>query len=318
MSEGAAPGRTGIPLPILLPAVAAAAALWFLRTALAPFFLAGVLAYLMQPLTALLTRRMRRGWAALLAILAFTLVLGLFLWALVPPFVAQVERLVAALPAWQEQVINRWLPWLNAHPVVQAKLRSTLEGVDPMAFIHGLRLAGAGLLGWFLELMTLILVPLIVYYLLVEGPGLGRGMRELVPLRFRSEAESLAAEINRRLGGYIRGQLAVALVMSFLQGLAFQILGVPYSWVLGLLAGLCQRGPLFALRHRPAPGPAVLRPGRRGPGATSWWWRWCSNWCRRPRPSTSPRCGWAGPAGCTPWRCCWPSSSSASPSACSG
>jgi predicted PurR-regulated permease PerM len=82
-------------------------------------------------------------------------------------------------------------------------------------------------------------VPLIVYYLLVEGPGLGRGMREMVPLRFRSEAESLAAEINRRLGGYIRGQLAVALVMSFLQGLAFQILGVPYSWVLGLLAGLC-------------------------------------------------------------------------------
>jgi predicted PurR-regulated permease PerM len=233
-----APGRPGIPLPILIPALAAAVALWFLRSALAPFFLAGVLAYLLQPLQATLSRRMRRGWAALLAILAFTLVLGLVLWALVPPFVTQVERLVAALPVWQEKAAHRWLPWLNDHPAVQARLRQALEGVDPMAFINGVRLAGVGLLGWFLELMTLILVPLIVYYLLVEGPALGGGMRELLPLRFRPEVESLAAEIHRRLGGYIRGQLAVMLVMAFLQGLAFQILGVPYPWVLGLLAGL--------------------------------------------------------------------------------
>jgi predicted PurR-regulated permease PerM len=234
-----APGRPGIPpLPILLPALAAVVALWFLRSALVPFFLAGVLAYLMQPLAARLSRRMRRGWAALLAILAFTLVLGLFLWALVPPFVAQVERLVASLPGWQEKAASRWLPWLDSHPVVQARLRQALEGVDPMAFVNGLRLAGVGLLGWFLELMTLILVPLIVYYLLVEGPALGGGMRELIPLRFRPEVEALAAEIHRRLGGYIRGQLSVMLVMAFLQGLAFQILGVPYPWVLGLLAGL--------------------------------------------------------------------------------
>ena len=86
--------------------------------------------------------------------------------------------------------------------------------------------------------MTLILVPLIVYYLLVEGPDLSQGLDELIPARFRESVKALAGEIHQRLGGYIRGQLAVALVMSFLQGLAFQFLGVPYPWVLGLLAGI--------------------------------------------------------------------------------
>jgi predicted PurR-regulated permease PerM len=156
----------------------------------------------------------------------------------VPPFVAQVERLLVSLPAWQGQAIVRWAPWFNAHPAVLAKVRQTLEGLDPMALLQSVRLAGVGLLGWFLQLMTLILVPLIVYYLLVEGPSLNKGLDELIPARFKDRVEALAAEINSRLGGYIRGQLSVALVMSFLQGLGFQLLGVPYPWVLGLLAGV--------------------------------------------------------------------------------
>jgi predicted PurR-regulated permease PerM len=237
--DGAAPpNRFGIPLVILVPACGALAALWFLRTALTPFFAAIVLAYLMQPLATRLSRRLRPGWAAVLAILVFALVLGLFLWALVPPFVAQVERLIGALPVWQQKAIDRWLPWFTAHPAVLAKMRQTLEGLDPMAFLQGLRIAGVGLVGWFLELMTLILVPLIAYYLLVEGSSLTGGMQELIPDRFREGAKAVAAEINNRLGGYIRGQLAVAMVMTLLQGTAFHYLGVPYAWVLGLLAGV--------------------------------------------------------------------------------
>lgn len=241
MSE--APRRLGIPLPVLLPAIGALVLLWFLRTALVPFFAATILAYLMQPLAVRLARRLPRGWAAVLSILVFTVGIGLFIWVMVPPFVSQIERLLGSLPGWQSQAIQRWAPWFNAHPAILLKLRQTLEALDPMELLNGVRLAGAGLLSWFLELMTLVLVPLIVYYLLVEGPRLTQGVNELVPERFRETVTSLAAEINNRLGGYIRGQLSVALVMSFLQGLGFQILGVPYPWVLGLLAGVANAVP---------------------------------------------------------------------------
>jgi len=221
----------------VLAALGALVALWFFRTALAPFFLAMVLAYLMEPAASRLARRMPRGAAALLAILGFTLVVALFLWALVPPVVAQAERLAASIPELREKAFVRWQPWFQAHPEVLARVRRALDSLDPLSFLQGLRLAGAGLLGWFLNLMTLVLVPLIVYYLLVEGPSLARGLDSLIPVRFKDKADALAGEINRRLGGYIRGQLAVALVMSFLQGLGLQLMGVPYAWVLGLLAG---------------------------------------------------------------------------------
>ncbi len=231
-------GWIGVPWSILLPALAALAALWFLRTALVPFFIAIVVAYLLEPLAARFSRRMPRSWAALCALLVFILVMGLLVWVLVPPFVAQVERLNDSLPVLRERAITRWTPWLQAHPAVQAKLRRAMEGVDPMAFLQGLKTAGAGLMGWVLEGLTLIMVPLIIYYLIVEGPGLSQGLDDLVPSRYRESVRAAAREVHRRLGGYIRGQLAVVLVMAFLQGLAMQFLRIPYPWVLGLLAGL--------------------------------------------------------------------------------
>lgn len=240
MSDGSArrPGWAGVPWTILIAGLGALAVLWFLRTALAPFFVAIVAAYLMEPLYSRLARRMPRGWSALCALLVFVLLLGLLVWAFVPPLVSQVERLIASVPSLQEKAIQRWDPWLNAHPQVAARLRQSMEGLNTMEFLKGLQNAGLGLVGWVLEGLTLIMVPLIIYYLLVEGPSLSRSLDSLIPARYRERARALAGEINDRLGGYIRGQLAVVLVMAFLQGLAMKLLGVPYAWVLGLLAGI--------------------------------------------------------------------------------
>lgn len=232
------PRRSGIPLAILVPALAAVAALWLLRTALAPFLVAMIIAYLMEPFTTRLARWMPRGLAAVLATLGFLLALGLLAWAMVPPFVGQVERLMASIPAWRESAVHRWLPWLQAHPALLAKLRQAGDGLDPMTVVEGVRVAGMGLLGWFLELTTLILVPLIAYYLLVEGPAITRDLDGLVPERYRERARALVNEINGRMGGYIRGQLGVTLVMAVLQGLGMWLVGVPYAWLLGLLAGV--------------------------------------------------------------------------------
>ena len=160
------------------------------------------------------------------------------MWAFVPPLVTQVERLIASVPVLREKAIQRWTPWLDAHPLVAARLRQGMESMNAMDFLKGLQNAGLGLVGWLLEALTLIMVPLIIYYLLVEGPRLSRSLDDLIPARYRERVRSLAGEVNQRLGGYIRGQLSVVVVMAFLQGLAFQCLGVPYAWVLGLLAGL--------------------------------------------------------------------------------
>ena len=229
--------RTRIPLRFALVLAAAVLALWLLRRALAPFFLAMVLAYLLAPIVEALAARIgRRGSVATVLLGSVAGVAGVL--AAVAPWIGgQLQTLLASLPRWKAALDARFLPWLQAHPAWQARIDRALESVDPVSVAQGLRATGGGVLGCFLDLLALILVPLILYYLLLEGPELVKTARELVPPRHRERLDRMAQAIHQRLGGYIRGQLAVAVVMSLLQGAGFLILGVPSAGLLGLVAG---------------------------------------------------------------------------------
>lgn len=143
---------------------------------------------------------------------------------------------------------------------------AALGALDPMALVKGAGAAGAGLVNGLLDFITLILVPLILYYLLMEGQRMSRALDGLVPPRHLEEARGAAAEINRRLGGYIRGQLAVALVMAFLQGLAFRCMGVPFAWLLGLVAGFSNVVPYSPYITALPPALLMLALSGSGPG----------------------------------------------------
>lgn len=229
--------RGRIPLRFALAAATALLALWLLRRALAPFFIAMVLAYLLGPLVDRLAGRLGRPWSVVAVLSAFVAAVSGLLMLLVPWLADQGERFAASLPGWKQALEARLLPWFQAHPAWQTRLERGLEGLDPGLLLRGLSATGGGLLGCFLDLLALILVPLILYYLLLEGPRLVANLRSLAPPRHRERLDRMAGAIHQRLGGYIRGQAAVAAAMALLQGLAFTILGVPYAWLLGLVAG---------------------------------------------------------------------------------
>jgi predicted PurR-regulated permease PerM len=226
-----------VPAGVVLAVLGSVAALWFLRGALAPFFLAMVMAYVLEPLVARLSRRIGREWASVVVIAGAVVLGALLVWAVVPVLWSQGERLVSSLPQFRARTEARLMPWFQAHPGIQAKLKQGMDGLDPMAILKEAGSAGAGILGGLLELITLILVPLILYYLLVEGPRLQRALDGLVPTRHLERIRAVVGDINARLGGYIRGQLAVSVVMSFLQAMGLLAMGVPYAGLLGIVAG---------------------------------------------------------------------------------
>lgn len=231
-------GRGRLPLRFALVALGALLALWLLRRALAPFFLAMVLAYLLGPLVDRLSGRLGRPWSVAVVLVGFVAT-NLCLLLLLGPWVAdQMERLISSLPAWQQAMAARVLPWLQSHPAWQARAEHLLTGLDPSLLFRGLQATGGSVLGCFLDLLALILVPLILYHLLVAGPSITATLRYLAPPRYRERLDRMLGGIHQRLGGYIRGQAGVALAMSLLQGLGFIVLGVPYGWLLGLVAGL--------------------------------------------------------------------------------
>ncbi len=228
----------GLPLRFTAIFLGLIVALWLLRQALMPFFVAMVLAYLLSPLVERLTKRVRRSFAvALVLFVSAASVIGLLV--LILPFLSgQFARFFASLPLWQDLLMKKLDPFIQTHPAWAEKVRSAMNALDPAAALKGLLQAGSGLLGFILTGVTLILVPLILYHLLMDGPRMLTALEALVPPRFLDRSRGMISEIHQRLGGFIRGQIAVAFTMALLQSSALTILGVPYAWILGTLAGL--------------------------------------------------------------------------------
>ena len=229
--------KNTVPLQFAAVALVLLVSLWLLRQALMPFFVAMVLAYLLGPLVERFARRTRRTVAvALVLFLAVGVTCGLLAW-LVPFLLEQGGLLLASLPKWRGLAEQKLAPLAQAHPEWAVKVRQGLEAIDPSDAFKGLLRAGTGLLNFFLTTLSLFLVPLILYHLLDSGPDMLKSLERLVPARHQVRIRAMATDIHERLGGFIRGQMAVALVMALLQGITLSLLGVPYAWVLGPLAG---------------------------------------------------------------------------------
>ncbi|PYI58096.1 MAG: hypothetical protein DMC59_09300 [Verrucomicrobia bacterium] len=95
-----------------------------------------------------------------------------------------------------------------------------------------------GFLGITGFLLSLILVPIYLFFLLNEKPRIQQRWKEYLPLRaspFRDEVAEALSEINRYVTAYFRGQLLVCLVDGILIGVALTIFGLNFAPVIGAM-----------------------------------------------------------------------------------
>ncbi|HEV3311503.1 MAG TPA: AI-2E family transporter [Chloroflexota bacterium] len=99
-------------------------------------------------------------------------------------------------------------------------------------------------------IFDLLIVIIMSLYLLADGGRFIRWIMHLTPERHREQAWFFVESLNKVLGGYIRGQLIVAITIGFLAGVGCYIIGVPYALLLGIFAFLAESipvvGPILA------------------------------------------------------------------------
>ncbi len=107
--------------------------------------------------------------------------------------------------------------------------------------MHGVETVGKAmilLMGTFVAIATFVIIPLITAYLLLDLENLKNGLSAVVPpKRWRATLDFLH-DVDHVIGGFIRGQLLVALAVGVLITIALLILRVPYAFLLGLLAAI--------------------------------------------------------------------------------
>lgn len=105
--------------------------------------------------------------------------------------------------------------------------------------------------GAFSNVINILAVFFLTYYLIVERPSLHLYMLKLFPKGdAEKKAESLIVAIERRVGGWVRGELFLMAIIGIMTYIGLTLLGIPYALPLSVLAGVLELvpnlGPIFS------------------------------------------------------------------------
>lgn len=227
--------------------IALLALMYLLAPVLTPFALAAIFAYVMVPGVDWLHRHKLPRWAAVLAmILAMVLiVLGLLL-ILIPVLRRELAALQTQLPALintlNAAVAPRLAQWLDVQVQFDAQLLRQLfaervAGQDDVIarLIEHARAGGVALLG---VVGTLLLVPVVLFYLLLDYHDFKHRFEALIPRRWHAATTSMLAEIDGLLSQFLRGQLSVMLALAVYYATALALAGFQTALPIGILTGL--------------------------------------------------------------------------------
>jgi len=118
------------------------------------------------------------------------------------------------------------------------ELRDNLTGGEGDFFAEQFRRLTDVTLSVLEAAFLLLLAPVIAFYLLLDLPKVRSKVISLVPERHRVEVVFVARELGLAVGGFLRGQLLVALIVGVMTSVGFWAVGLPFWLLIGMIAGL--------------------------------------------------------------------------------
>jgi predicted PurR-regulated permease PerM len=231
----------------LLLAASALLALWLLAPVLTPFLVGAVLAYALHPaVERLAARGVPRLLAVLLVEVGFFIVLLAVMLLIVPILSKELPLLREQIPLLAQRLNQLLTPWL-AQFGVQVAL--DIDSIKAFALTY----LDANLEDWLTTVLTsariggsfvmaivgnAILVPVVLFYLLIDWTALMQRARRMVPPRMRASVDGFVGECDAVLGQYLRGQLLVMLILAAFYTIGLWLFRFDLALPVGVFTGL--------------------------------------------------------------------------------
>jgi predicted PurR-regulated permease PerM len=219
---------------------------------LTPFLAAAIFAYALNPgvdrLDRLRWRRlgMPRALSVVLVVVLFFAAITAMVLIVVPVLQKEIPLLQAQIPAFLAKTNDLLAPKLQELGV---KVRLDSAGIKQLAaeqmaasgdaiwsaVIDSARVGGTAVLGW---IATLVLIPVVLFYLLLDWHPMLARIAAAVPRRFIGATMAMAREVDTLLAQYLRGQLLVMLVLAVYYSVALAIAGFDVALPVGIITGL--------------------------------------------------------------------------------
>lgn len=250
-----------------------------LEPVLLPVVLAGILAYLLSPCVRFVQRWIKSRLAAVLVVmLACGSLLTGFGFTIVPPLVQQTGELISKREQIQDSAVETGKYYLENNRLVQKGVdmlygkvlkdarKAELPQEDYLALsqettypgkltailefnssylteqlVEWLTAGSRALSGMGMFVIGSIMVPVFLFYFLLESKQIADNWHTLLPLQksaFREELVQTLQEINSYIISFIRGQMLVSVLDAIILAIALKILGLPYAITIAAVAAV--------------------------------------------------------------------------------
>lgn len=207
------------------------------------FLLSWVIAYLLDPI---IVKSEQRGLKRLYALTFLYIILGIltvfFLAFIVPAITMSWNSFIHDLPIYIEKIKQVAIEWKERLPdrygadeiqwlidKASGNIDSAAEKTGFWAYSFGTRI--------FFNIFNIILSPILVFFMLYYKQTVIDTVASWLPDERRDQIIDIAKEVNASIGGYLRGQVGVSIIVALLTTVSLFLFGIPHPLFCGLFAG---------------------------------------------------------------------------------
>ncbi|GMT41835.1 MAG: AI-2E family transporter [bacterium] len=233
--------------------------IYIARGPLFPFFIAFLLAYMLDPVLDRMESRKIPRTVSVALLLGSVIILALLAGFIIYPLLEQqVTKGMEHLPQYAAKMQEKLAPLVERisgydKGQVNEMIENTIGkmGSLPLKILNALYgfavSAVSSAAGVVATVFSLLLIPVAAFYFMRDIDPMKEKLLELVPGRYREKVSQIAADIDKTLSAFVRGQFTVALAMAFFYSAGLYLIGTPMGIFIGILAGLSNIVPYLAL-----------------------------------------------------------------------
>ena len=224
-------------------------ALFLMKTVIAPFLAAFILAYFLNPLVKRLSLIMPRILAiTVVYVSGFIVTSALIIW-LVPMLWAQAQLLWESLPriiAWYNDAGRTWIAQYTDSELLPLDLNlisntaltyfqnnyqvTDVQGLVKQVFSSGL--TAANIIG------LVVLIPILTFYFLLGWDQRLQTWKSAIPKPYTKKVVRIAKDCDDALMNFVKGQFLVMLLLGAVYAIQLQLIGLQLGLIIGITAGI--------------------------------------------------------------------------------
>ena len=243
-------------MKLIIGIVIAGVLIWLVRylsDVLIPFFVACLVAYLLQPVVSLnqrLFHTRRRTIPSVLTVIELVIIVGLLVYIFLPSVVKDTDMLAGIVKSVSDgkqpvpEYCRNIIEFIDRY-ASPAQINITLREMR----IDQLLTKSSSLLEESLHMIVVTLAWLLtiiyILFILIDYPQIVRGFKMIFPRKYRPAAVSVVNDVKVNMNRYFRGQGLVALCAAVFYCIGFSIVGIPLAIPMGLMVGILYMIPYF-------------------------------------------------------------------------